>query len=345
VEDEGALDALDDGRHLASVEEHGERFDELSRAAEALARCKPQEVTALVLKAQGLSYAEIAERQNWSYTKVDRCLKEGRRAFLDRFAGIESGAECARWTAVLSAMADGEAPARDVMAVRPHLRNCPSCRATLAAMQRAPAAAAALMPAGLVVGTGSGAGGLLARLGELVVGAQDRVAAPLVKAQSAMEAASVGKVAAVTASVAAMAGGGVAVQQRVADAPARAGEPPMRTVTDERPVAATTGSASASGTDGAKAATARTGDRPRTETQRPAQRTDDAGRDDATLAPPGAEFSPESPESPVPETPVKPPAPDASAAAPAGTTAPVAAPSPSEGAAKEPSEGGEFGFE
>ncbi len=40
------------------------------RAAEAVKRCKPQEVTALVLKAQGLGYAEIAEHEGWTSTKV-----------------------------------------------------------------------------------------------------------------------------------------------------------------------------------------------------------------------------------------------------------------------------------
>ena len=55
VEEEAALDALDDARHVASVEERSERFEEMQRAAEALQRLKPQEVTALWLKAQGLS--------------------------------------------------------------------------------------------------------------------------------------------------------------------------------------------------------------------------------------------------------------------------------------------------
>ena len=201
VEEESALDALDDGRHLVTVEERGERFEEMTRAAEALKRLKPQEVTALVLKAQGLSYNEIAEREGWTYTKVNRCLTEGRRSFLERFAGIQSGAECDRWSPVLSAMADGEAAARDVMEVRPHLRNCPACRATLAEMRRAPAAAAAVVPVGVV------GGGLLARLGELFA------------------AAGATKVAAVGASAAAIAGGGVAVERSVSDPPARAAEP------------------------------------------------------------------------------------------------------------------------
>ena len=217
VAEEAALDALDDGRYVPSVEEHSERFDEMTRAAEALRRLKPQEVTALVLKAQGLSYSEIAEREGWTYTKVNRCLTEGRRAFLARVAGIESGEECARWAPVLSAMADGEAKARDVLAIRPHLRNCAGCRATLGEMRRAPAAAALLLPVGFA-GVPAG-GGLLDRLTELALAAQERVVAPLVKAQSAVETIGGGKLAAVAASTAALAGGGVAVQHSSAGEP------------------------------------------------------------------------------------------------------------------------------
>jgi hypothetical protein len=57
------------------------------------------------------------------HTKVNRCLAVGRKSFLQRYAGIESGAECERWAAVLSAMVDGEASAADLVDVRPHLRN------------------------------------------------------------------------------------------------------------------------------------------------------------------------------------------------------------------------------
>ena len=67
-DDAETLDALEDGRHLASVEERTESGDDVARAAEALRGLKPQEATALWLQAQGLSYAEIAERQGWSYT-------------------------------------------------------------------------------------------------------------------------------------------------------------------------------------------------------------------------------------------------------------------------------------
>jgi RNA polymerase sigma factor (sigma-70 family) len=58
-----------------------ERYERLERARERarrLARLKPQERRALCLKAEGYSYAEICELTGWTYTKVNRCLAEGR---------------------------------------------------------------------------------------------------------------------------------------------------------------------------------------------------------------------------------------------------------------------------
>jgi hypothetical protein len=99
-------------------------------------------------------------------------LAEGRKSFLARYAGIESGAECERWTGVLSAMVDGEASAADLVDVRPHLRNCPACRATVRELRRSSVPLAAVFPAaGLVLGGGpvEQAGGLLGRLAEWVL--------------------------------------------------------------------------------------------------------------------------------------------------------------------------------
>src|SRR5689334_21484598 len=78
-------------------------------------------------------------------------------------------------------------------------------------MQRAPAAAASLVPVAL-------AGGFFRRIAELFAGEPERIAAPVMKAQASIEAASAGKLAAVAASAAAIAGGGVAVKAH--DAPA-----------------------------------------------------------------------------------------------------------------------------
>jgi RNA polymerase sigma factor (sigma-70 family) len=216
------IDAFEDGRSVASIEERTEHVDEMARAAEALRRLKPHEVTALWLKAQGLSYKEIAERQGWTYTKVNRSITEGRRSFMERLHGIESGAECERWTPMLSAMADGEASAEELSEVRPHLRNCAACRASLADLRRTQAQVAALLPPAAVVG-----GGLSSRLAELMAWGQERLVGTATRVQAAAEAVGAGKAAAVVASTAAIAGGGVVAEQQLQrDAGAAAPTPP-----------------------------------------------------------------------------------------------------------------------
>lgn len=57
--------------------EHRERVAE---AAERLAALKPQERRAIALFGAGCSYAEIQAITGWTYTKVNRCLAEGRAA-------------------------------------------------------------------------------------------------------------------------------------------------------------------------------------------------------------------------------------------------------------------------
>lgn len=54
-----------------------DRFDSLARlghAAEALGRLKPQEVRALLLRAEGHSYEEICVLTGWTYTKTNVAL-------------------------------------------------------------------------------------------------------------------------------------------------------------------------------------------------------------------------------------------------------------------------------
>ena len=125
--------------------ELAERRERLRVGAEALRRLKPQEVRALTLKAQGLSYQEICAATGWTYTKVNRCLSEGRRRFLARVAGIEAGDECERLAPLLSAFADGELGSEDLTALRAHVTGCLACRARLREYRRAPARAAALL--------------------------------------------------------------------------------------------------------------------------------------------------------------------------------------------------------
>jgi DNA-directed RNA polymerase specialized sigma24 family protein len=50
----------------------------------ALAGLKHDERTALVLFGLGFSYGEIARKKRWSYTKVNRCITEGRAVLRSR---------------------------------------------------------------------------------------------------------------------------------------------------------------------------------------------------------------------------------------------------------------------
>jgi RNA polymerase sigma factor (sigma-70 family) len=105
--------------------------ERVTRSAEALRRLKPDEAKALMLKAQGLSYTEIGERLSWTYTKVNRAITEGRARFLKVYAEIEAGAECERFAPTLAALVGGTATADALLELRPHIRNCPTCRATV----------------------------------------------------------------------------------------------------------------------------------------------------------------------------------------------------------------------
>ena len=114
-----------------SVEEQIVSSERVRRSAEALRALKPDEAAALMMKAHGLSYEEIGERQGWSYTKVNRAITEGRRRFLAAYEGIESGQECERYAPVLEALSAGSATSAQVLSIRPHLRHCGVCRATV----------------------------------------------------------------------------------------------------------------------------------------------------------------------------------------------------------------------
>jgi len=232
--EEAALDAtLADGAEAA--EDRVLRWDRLSRSAEALQRLKPQELTALWLKASGLSYAEIADRQGWTYTKVNRCVTEGRRAFLARYAGIETGEECERWAPVVAALVDGEATAEQVAAARPHLRRCAACRATVRELRVAGPGLAGVLPVAPLAGAAGASGGRLEgalRALESVWGSvAERAGLWAVKLQGGVEAASGAKLAAV-ASAAVVAGGSGAVAvhrvQRPQPAASRVAKAPVR---------------------------------------------------------------------------------------------------------------------
>ena len=162
VTDDGHLG--DRATTAAATPDQAERYERLRQGAEALRQLKPQEIRALLLKAEGYSYAEIGEITGWSYTKVNRALTEGRRALAIKLAGIEGGIECARHVPVLSALADGEARAEDLALLRPHLKSCLCCRARLREFRAAPARVAALVPPLALIAADPGGGPLRALL-------------------------------------------------------------------------------------------------------------------------------------------------------------------------------------
>ncbi len=77
--EDAPADGLD---HLASDHpgpaEVLERTERVAESRAALAALKANERLAIVLQGQGYSYAEICDLCDWSYTKVNRLLAEGR---------------------------------------------------------------------------------------------------------------------------------------------------------------------------------------------------------------------------------------------------------------------------
>jgi RNA polymerase sigma factor (sigma-70 family) len=213
--DELDVDALE-ARTADSPEDRVLASDRVARSAEALHGLKPQEVRALWLRALGHSYVQICEITGWSYTKVNRALAEGRKSFLERYAGIEAGHECRRLAPTLSAFVDGEADAAQTVELRAHLRQCLACRAAVRGLHDASRPLAVVFPAaGLVVGSVGAEHGssFFFRVYETVaMHLHERTANSIMRAQAIVDTVSAGKMAAVAASAAAMAGGGFAVE-------------------------------------------------------------------------------------------------------------------------------------
>jgi RNA polymerase sigma factor (sigma-70 family) len=197
----------------AATHDQAERWERLRLGAEAMGKLKPQEIRCLLLKAEGYSYKEICEVTGWSYTKVNRCLTEGRRAFLERVAGIEGGSECERLAPLVSLLADGELSSEELRLLRPHLKSCLACRARLREYRAAPQRVAALVPPLALAAGGADAGPLRSLLESLIGATSDRAAALGERLHAAGELATGTKVAAVAASAAAIAGGGTTVSQ------------------------------------------------------------------------------------------------------------------------------------
>jgi RNA polymerase sigma factor (sigma-70 family) len=240
-------DALE-SHEVSAPEDRMVAFEEVTRAAEAIQALKPQEVRALWLRMEGRTYKEIAADLGWTYTKVNRCVTEGRRAFLARYAGIESGEECRRYEAAISAFVDGELKAGEITALRRHLRGCGGCRGTMRSLRSAQGSLQVIFPVALAVegiDGGSSAVGLFVRVYEtLVHHVHDRAVTVAAKAQFAVEASGAAKVVAVAGAAAAVAGGGAATVDRVAAAE-QAPERTKRAQVQQRRSAAATISAPA----------------------------------------------------------------------------------------------------
>ncbi|HET9158288.1 MAG TPA: sigma-70 family RNA polymerase sigma factor, partial [Myxococcaceae bacterium] len=150
------------------------RRERVTRSGEALQALKPQELRALTLKAQGYSYAEIGEITGWSYTKINRCMAEGRKRFLQVFADIEQGRRCEELARALSEFADGEIENGSTEAVEFHLRGCATCRAKLRAYRAVPGRVFDLLPAGPLLDHSVG-GGVHEWLADRAAAAIDKV--------------------------------------------------------------------------------------------------------------------------------------------------------------------------
>lgn len=146
-----------------------ERNERVARGFEALGALKPQEIRTLTLKAEGYSYEEIGEITGFSRTKINRCMVEGRRRFLDTFSAIEEGQRCDDLSAALSAFADRELSDRERPHLIEHVRGCAHCRAKLREYRRVPKQVLGLAPVAMLGGPS-----LPGRTGDKLLAAAER---------------------------------------------------------------------------------------------------------------------------------------------------------------------------
>lgn len=153
--DELAESWSDDG---TTPEDRAIDRQELEEGREALLRINPEQARCLLLRAEGLTYDEIAEATGFSYAKVHRALTEGRRMYRGLLGRIESGAECRRVAPLISLLVDDEIGETDRTDIELHLKNCANCRATRREFTLAPQQLASAFPVAAAL---SKSGGLL----------------------------------------------------------------------------------------------------------------------------------------------------------------------------------------
>lgn len=229
-----------------------------SYGREALRRLKPDQLRCLLLRADGLSYDEIAAATSFSFAKVQRSLWEGRRAFQAHVSRLESGEECRRIEPLLSTYADGASGPAARRDVELHLENCLACRATLRDFRSTPNDVAAVLPLGAFVGESIGRRGGVGGLFENIQAWLNERIAVLAGGSHAAEAAFVKKASLATAvTLTAVAGGAgvVKVSQPVNGQDFVAAQPPVvsaardagRTPVERRPLVAEAAGASIAG--------------------------------------------------------------------------------------------------
>ncbi|MGH2905311.1 MAG: sigma-70 family RNA polymerase sigma factor [Solirubrobacterales bacterium] len=200
---------------IAADETH-ERIEDAERfgqGREALARIKPDQVRCLLLRAEGMDYDEIIDQTGFSYAKVNRCLSEGRSAFRERVARLDSGAECRRFDGVLLQIADGIASGQPKADAELHLRNCLTCQSTLREYMQAPDRVAAFLPVGLAA---VGSAGLWQRVVDACQSSyanlQERLFGHAASAQQGSEMALAKKAALVAGAAASLIAGGAVIE-------------------------------------------------------------------------------------------------------------------------------------
>lgn len=187
-------------------------------AKEALKRLRPDQTRCLLLRADGFDYPEICKLTGFSYAKVNRLLSEGRKAARSRAEGITAGRECERIEPLISMMVDGEASAAQAEDARLHLETCLTCRATMRDYSTTARDLAAVFPVGAAAA--GGREGFFADAFEKVQGVAnslyERVFGHAVATQGT-EVLTAKKIAAATAIVAALTGGGVVAHNATTD--------------------------------------------------------------------------------------------------------------------------------
>ncbi len=189
---------------------------------QALRAIKPDQTRCLLLRADGLDYAEICSITGFSYAKVNRLLSEGRTALRIQVGLLESGAECQRLQPILSMIADGEASSEARAEATPHLSNCHYCQATLRDYMTAPDRARIAFPLAVVtLANSQQPDGLLRRaldsLEALWASIQDRVATHAPALAPGAELANAKRAAMALALSASLIGGGAAARHAVLD--------------------------------------------------------------------------------------------------------------------------------